>query len=452
MDRESVLKNDKTSYIPRVAIYNLGCKVNQYEAEAMSDEFRQARFKIVDFSREADIYIINSCAVTTSAASKSRKRARRAKRRGGEDCLVIMAGCYSQVSPAEVEEIEEIDYIIGSDEKDSLVEKVIRLFSDQKWKYKRQNYQEMNSYPEFQVKEVDNRTRANIKIQDGCSQFCSYCIIPYARGQKRSRSSREIIAEVKRLKAEGVKEFVLTGIHLGAYGDDFTETGDHLAVLLQKLVNISGQFRIRLSSIEINEITENILQLMAASDKICPHLHIPMQSGSDEILAEMNRPYTGFEFAERIDWIREKIPDIAISTDVMVGFPGESKKNFKETYNLLKTIQFSRVHVFSYSPRPGTEAAEMSGQIDSEIKKERSQEMRKLGNRLKNKYEADFLEQKLEILFERKNEDGTFSGYSENYIRVRTASEQDLTNSFQKVKLAEVRDKEENMAILATRG
>lgn len=433
---------------PRVAIYNLGCKVNQYEAEAMMDEFKQEGFNIVEFSRKADVYIINSCAVTTSAASKSRKRARRAKRRGGEESLVIMAGCYSQVSPAEVEKIEEIDYIIGSDQKDKLVEKIIELLSDQNWKYSRTDYQNMNSFPEFEVREIENRTRANIKIQDGCDQFCSYCIIPYARGQKRSRSSREIIEEVKRLRKNGVKEFVLTGIHLGAYGDDFSRENEHLAQLLQKMIEIEGRFRIRLSSIEIKEITEEILELIADSDKICSHLHIPLQSGSNEILADMNRPYTSEEFIHKVAWIREKIPDIAISTDVMVGFPGENRGDFAETCNLVEKIEFSRIHVFNYSQRPGTKAAEMSDQVDSEIKKKRSKELRDLGSNLRYRYEKKFLHKKLNILYERKNKDGTFSGYSENYIRVKTAAGKDLTNSFQKVKLTEIRKNDENLAVL----
>ena len=442
-------KNSSNNNTPRVAISNLGCKVNQYEAEAMIDEFKQAGFCLVDFSQTADIYVINSCAVTTQAASKSRKRARRAKRRGGSDSLVIMAGCYSQVNPQEIKEIEEVDYIIGSDEKEKLVQKVKQLITSQEnWDYSRQDYNDMNSFPDFQVQNIDKRTRANIKIQDGCSQFCSYCIIPYARGQKRSRPPQKVVDEIKHLKQNNIKEFILTGIHLGAYGDDFSREGDHLSRLLESLINITGKFRIRLSSIEINEITEKLLQLLADKNKICPHLHIPLQSGSDKILDRMNRPYSSREFKKRIDWIRSEIPDIAISTDVMVGFPGEKTKNFQETFKLLQEIGFSRAHVFNFSPRPGTEAAKMSGQVDSEIKKERSQELRKLADRLKMQYEKQFLQEELEVLCERQNSEGTYSGYTENYIRAKVSAEQELTNTFQKIKLTEIRENQENLAVL----
>ncbi len=433
---------------PEVAIYNLGCKVNQYEAEALAQDFRGSGYRVVDFSRKADIYIINSCAVTTSAASKSRKVARRAKRRGGEQSVVIMAGCYSQVSPEEVQEIEEIDHIIGSEKKDELVDIVGDISREEDWLAERSAYEDMDSFPRFSLERVKSRTRANIKIQDGCDQFCSYCIIPYARGRKRSRSPDRVVEEVCDLIERGVKEFVLTGIHLGAYGEDFAGDDDHLTRLLQRLLALEGNFRLRLSSIEVNEITEGLVELMGENDRLCSHLHLPLQSGSDEILKRMNRPYTILDFKEQVSSVREEIPEIAISTDVMVGFPGETDEDFDRTLQLVRDIGFSRMHVFSYSRREGTRAAGMEDQIEDSVKKARSEELRKLARKLQAAYEEKFLQRELEVLLESRRDDGSFAGYSQNYIRVKVESSQELDNTFQNVKLKEIKRGSENPAVL----
>ncbi len=432
---------------PYVAIYNLGCKVNQYEAEALAQDFRENGYRVVDFSQKADIYIINSCAVTTSAASKSRKVARRAKRRGGEESIVIMAGCYSQVSPEEVEEIEEIDHIIGSEKKDELVDIVGDISREEDWLAGRSDYEEMDSFPRFSLERVRSRTRANIKIQDGCDQFCSYCIIPYARGRKRSRSTDSVVEEVRNLIENDVKEFVLTGIHLGAYGEDFAgDDEDHLTRLLQKLLTLEGDFRLRLSSIEAKEITEGLVELMRENDRLCSHLHLPLQSGSDKILKRMNRPYTTRDFKEQVSSVRKEIPEIAISTDVMVGFPGETDEDFVRTLQLVRDIGFSRLHVFSYSRREGTRAAGMDDQIDDSVKKARSEELRKLARKLQADYEEKFLQRELEVLLESRRDDGSFAGYSQNYIRVKVESTQELANTFQNVKLKEIKRGSENPA------
>ncbi|SDL41566.1 tRNA (N(6)-L-threonylcarbamoyladenosine(37)-C(2))-methylthiotransferase MtaB [Halarsenatibacter silvermanii] len=420
---------------PRIAVYNLGCKVNEYEAEALIDQFRRAGYKPVDFSEAAEIYVINSCAVTTSAASKSRKMARRASRRGGENSIVIVAGCYSQSTPGEVEEIDEVDYLVGSSDKDRLVELIEEISADRSWLAPRKNYEKIDEYPELEVREVERRTRANIKIQDGCDQFCSYCIIPLARGKKRSREPESVLEEFERLKTQNVKEFILTGIHLGAYGDDFSDDRDHLQELLQQILGKKGDFRIRLSSLEALEVSRELVELIGESEKFCRHLHLPLQSGSNRVLSRMNRPYRVEDFTQKINMIRDIVPEIAITSDVMVGFPGETEEDFERTVKTVEKLEFSDIHVFSYSSRPGTKAASMSDEVDSRIKKERSKILRQLGKKLSRKYKKRFLKKTLRVLFEREKDGGSFSGYSDNYLRIRVESEKTLKNKFSKVKL-----------------
>ena len=429
----------------KAAIKNLGCRVNQYEAEALEQMFKGAGYQIVDFESDADIYLINSCAVTISAASKSRSLARQAKRRGGEDSIVIMAGCYTQVSPDEVEDVEEVDYLVSTSNKDNLVELINDLKVDGakgRWLGKRDEYEEIDQFQDFKLVDLNQTTRANLKIQDGCDQFCSYCIIPYARGRIRSRDRKEVIEEFKRLAAQGVKEFVLTGIHLGAYGKDFDGENDYLAELLKELINISGDFRIRLSSIEAGEVTNSMLEIMENSDKICSHLHLPLQSGSDRILEKMNRPYNQQEFLGYIENIKNRVPGIGLTTDVIVGFPGESEADFKETLKVVKIAGFSRLHIFSYSPRPGTPAARMKDDIEGDLKKDRYNRLNQLGAELAREYRSSLQENDLEVLFEDNCSDGMITGYTGNYIRVGVEYQGDLVNKLKTVKLLEAEGEE----------
>ncbi len=428
----------------KAAIKNLGCRVNQYEAEALEQMLKEAGYQVVDFESDADLYLINSCAVTISAASKSRSLARQAKRRGGEDSIVIMAGCYTQVSPEEVEDVEEVDYLISTSNKDNLIELLndLKVDGDNRWLGNRDEYEDIDKFQEFKLVDLNQTTRANIKIQDGCDQFCSYCIIPYARGRIRSRSQADIIAEFKRLAAQGVKEFVLTGIHLGAYGRDFNGEKDYLADLLKDLIDIKGNFRIRLSSIEAGEVTDSMLELMRGSDKICSHLHLPMQSGSDRILGKMNRPYDQQEFLNYIEKIKDGVPGIGLTTDVIVGFPGETEADFQETLKVVEEAGFSRLHIFSYSPRPGTPAANMKDDIDGDLKKERYNRLNQLGKKLALDYREAISDNQLEVLFEEKSYDGMITGYTGNYIRVGVEYQQDLVNQLKTVRLVKTTGEE----------
>ncbi len=468
----------------KVAIYNLGCRVNQYEAEALENKFRQADYEIVDFQEEAGLYIINSCAVTTSAASKSRKVARRAKRRAGRQSLVVMAGCYSQVSPEEVAEIAEVDFYVATADKDRLVElieekKKARQPDDRENRQKsrelgsRSSYAGLDKFPDFSLTRVNQTTRANLKIQDGCDQFCSYCIIPLARGRLRSKKPAAVRQEFQTLLDSGIREFILTGIHLGAYGQDLAAEID-LSSLTAELLREPGNFRIRLSSLEAGEVDSRLLELMAETSRLCNHLHVPLQSGSNKILQAMNRPYTREEFLETIEKIKSRVPDIALTTDVIAGFPGETEEDFQKSLELIAGAGFSRLHVFPFSPRPGTAAAEMGDRVNSKIINRRVEEMQQLGEKLKKQYRRRFLNRPLIALLEEPDEEGNISGYTSNYIRIRAAEIenqgiaensstgqasileesqflQELANSFVRVEIESVSERDEQPARIVSR-
>ncbi len=401
----------------KVAFYTLGCKVNHYESEAMMDQFKQSGYEIVDFDKKADIYIIHSCTVTNQAASKSRKYARRAKRRNPHS-IVVMVGCYPQVFPAEVEDVEEVDYILGTEGKSNIVN-LIENKDEDNYLQSIKKRSQFSNYEDIRVYELRETTRANIKIQEGCNQFCSYCIIPYARGPLRSRSEGSIINEVRELAAANIREIVLTGIHLGGYGTDLNND-QSLDRLIDKLLDLDYNFRIRLSSIEVTEITDRLIELMAGEERLCSHLHIPLQSGSDKILEDMNRPYNVDEFNTIVKNIRNKVADIGISTDVIVGFPGESDSGFEDSYQLIEKLEFSRLHVFPYSRREGTAAAKMKDQVHGNKKKKRSKRLRDLNKRLMLDFQKKFINSEREVIIEEKRDYNTnmLTGYTDNYIRV----------------------------------
>lgn len=401
----------------RVAFYTLGCKVNQYDTEAMINLFTAADYELVDFSDEADVYIINTCTVTHQGARKSRKMVRRANRRNPQ-AIVAVVGCYPQVSPAEILEIDGVDLIVGTEGQSRIVDLVEQAKqADESLNFVR-DVSEAEDFEEIPLDKFEERTRASLKVQDGCDSFCAYCIIPYTRGSVRSRRIEDAVAEAKRLAASGFKEIVLTGIHLGAYGKEMEETD--LVFLLEELIEISGLERIRLSSIEATEVTSDLIDLIATEEKLCRHLHLPLQNGSDKILEAMNRDYTVQQYADKIAEIRSKIPQIALTTDVMVGFPGETDEDFEATYQLIEELAFSDLHVFKYSKREGTAAAKFPNQVHSKVKKERSAKLRRLADDLALQYRKKFLGTKLDVLIEeeRDGSTGLLTGLTDNYLRV----------------------------------
>lgn len=404
--------------MPRAAFYTLGCKVNHYETEALRDQFRKEGYNIVDFSQKADIYVINSCTVTNSAASKSRKYARRAKRKNSQG-KVVLIGCYAQVSPQELEEIEEIDYILGTKGKKNLVHLLTVAGTDDQRLDKIVSYDNIQEYEDLTVSEVKETTRAYVKIEEGCNQFCSYCIIPYARGPVRSRHPGSVLKEVKNHLNNGVREVVLTGIHLGAYGLDRDEN-DALVNLLEDIFSLDREFRLRLSSLEVTEVSDKLLNLLEYESRFCSHLHLPLQSGSDKILKAMNRPYSKEIYRRQVYEIREKNPDIALTTDVICGFPGEKENDFHETYSFIEEIAFSRLHIFTFSPREGTPAAEMEDTVPGDVKKEYSSRLHELNERLMLEYQKRFLGDTRSVVVEdnRDYETGMVTGVTDNYIRV----------------------------------
>ena len=401
-----------------VAFHTLGCKVNLYDTESMMQLFQNSGYQIVDFKDQADVYVINTCTVTHEGARKSRQIVRQAKKRNPSS-VVAVVGCYVQVAQDEVLQIEGVDLISGTKSRHRLVEMVEAATKAKKPLNIVGKMEEFEEFEELPIESYKGRTRASIKIEDGCNQYCSYCIIPYARGPVRSRKPSNVFSEVTKLVESGVKEIVLTGIHLGAYGSD-TGAEMNLVELLNLLISIPGLARIRLSSIEITEIDDQLLSLIISEKKICPHLHLPLQAGSNQVLKKMNRPYTTEEFQERVEFIRGQIPDIAITTDVMVGFPGETERLFQETYEFVKKINFAQLHVFKYSKRKGTPAAEMKDQVSSQDKNERSQRLRQLGNQLTKEYNQKFIGKIVSALIEEELDLSTkmLTGVTSNYIRV----------------------------------
>ncbi len=409
----------------RVAFSTLGCKVNQSETEAMKELFRERGYEVVKFGKPADVYVINTCTVTNAADRKSRQLVRRASRRA-PDAIVAVVGCWPQVAADKVEALPQVDVIIGTAERSQVVDLVEEAARTKK---RVQRVVPVLKKAEFEEMPLDysTHTRAFLKIQDGCNRFCSYCIIPYARGPVRSRLPEKIVEAAQALVSEGYKEIVLTGIHLGLYGTDLRPQID-LSVPLRLLEDIQGLERIRLSSLDPAEITPEILELMATSNKICSHLHISLQSGSTKILQRMRRPYTAQEFLELVTRIRQAMPDVGLTSDIIVGFPGETEEDFECTMQVVKAAAFSRLHVFPYSPRPGTPAADFPEQVAAQVKEERSRRLISLGHRLALDFHRRHLGQQLSVLVEEEREEGLLVGYSDNYIRTRFSGDDKLVN------------------------
>ena len=417
----------------KVAFVSLGCKVNQYETNAMSQEFIQAGYEVVDFNDVADIYIVNTCTVTNIADRKSRQMLRRVKEINSEAVLVA-CGCYAQVGKEELEKIEDIDLIIGNNEKKDIVEIVENYRQEKNCFSEITDVMQQREYVEFGTTTYTEKTRAVVKIQDGCDRFCSYCIIPFARGRVRSRKPENVVTEVEQIVDNGIKEIVITGIHIASYGKDF-RNGIGLIDLLEELNKIEGLKRIRLGSIEPTIITEEFVSRLAKLEKICDHFHLSLQSGCDETLKRMNRRYTCEEFEQGTKLLRKAFPNAALTTDIIVGFPGETEEEFNITYEFLKKIAFYKMHIFKYSQRKGTKAAVMPNQVDGSVKEQRSKMLLKLSDENEKMYNSQYVGKTVEVLFEEK--DGEFfKGHTSNYIEVWAEGE-DLENVICNVKVTE---------------
>lgn len=413
----------------KAALHNLGCKVNAYETEAMQHLLEEAGYEIVPFTQKADVYVINTCSVTNMADRKSRQMLHKAKK-NNPDSIVVAAGCYVQTSEKEVLNDLSVDIVIGNDRKHDLV----RLLEEYSLDSVNDTVDDINDgkhdFEELFIDQTKEHTRAFIKVQDGCNQFCSYCIIPYARGRVRSRRFENVIAEVERLAANGFKEVVLTGIHLSSYGVDFEEaTG--LLELIQAVNAVKGIERIRLGSLEPKIVTEHFASELSKLDKICPHFHLSLQSGCDATLKRMNRKYTTKEYERGCELLRKYFVHPAITTDVIVGFPGETEEEFEQTKAYLEHIHFYEMHIFKYSKRKGTRAAVMPDQIDEQIKAARSEKLIALGHDMSKEFRKFYIGKNEEALFEEKAVIGDkeyFVGYTKEYVKVAKETDENLEN------------------------
>ena len=417
-----------------VAFCTLGCKVNQYETDAMRGSFEAEGYEVKEFSQEASVYVINTCTVTNMADRKSRQMMHRAKKKN-PDGIIVAVGCYVQAAKEQLEEDTLIDLVIGNNMKSQVVQIVEQYIQDNRHTEDRDAYvadsAHSHEYETMHIETVSEHTRAYIKIQDGCNQFCSYCIIPYARGRVRSRKMEDILQEVRNLTANGYKEIVLTGIHISSYGLDFEHTADEqedygpfknsaLIDLIEALSRIEGLERIRLGSLEPRIITENFVRRLCKVPQICPHFHLSLQSGCDETLKRMNRHYTTALYLEKCGILRQYFDRPALTTDVIVGFPGETEEEFAQTERFLETVHFSDMHIFKYSKRRGTKAADMPNQIDPQIQSVRSEKLIALGERMKDDFLEACKDQEQIVLIEEETEIGGtkyMTGHSKNYIR-----------------------------------
>ena len=429
----------------------LGCKVNQYETNAMEQQFIKNNYEIVENTQKADIYVINTCTVTNMAERKSRQMLRRVKEINPSAVLVV-CGCYAQVAKNELEQIPEIDIILGINEKNEIVqivENYMEKMAEQDKKSQEAEIDDVSKQKEFlDFGDVTytEKNRAVVKVQDGCNMFCSYCIIPYARGRIRSRKIESVVSEIEKIAKEEIKEVVITGIHVASYGKDFdnenTSKKIRLIDLLEAINKIDGIDRIRLSSLEPTIVDEKFATRLSKLDKICDHFHLSLQSGCDETLKRMNRKYTTQIYRDAVATLRKYYPEASFTTDVIVGFPSETDEEFAKTYEFLKEIDFYRLHVFKYSPRRGTVAEKMPNQIDGNKKEERSNKLIELSNSMENKHNQSYIGKTVKVLFE-EFEDGFFKGHTTNYMMVKVAGEEEQSDKFVN-KILDVKIKENN--------
>jgi threonylcarbamoyladenosine tRNA methylthiotransferase MtaB len=415
------------------AFYTLGCKVNQYETEAMAEAFEKAGYRRVGFEEAADVYVINTCTVTGLSSRKSRQAIRKAKQLN-RNAIVAAVGCYPQTAREEVESMPEVDIVAGTGDRLKLPEYVAEFMEGKAINGKGKlsvvgGIMGNRVFEDLKIMSYKDRTRAFLKVQDGCNRFCSYCIIPYARGPVRSKPAGEVADEAEKVAAAGFKEIVLTGIHLASYGTDLGHMS--LKELIALIHEVDGIERIRIGSIEPSLVTDEFVAAAAGMKKLCPHYHVSLQSGCDETLIRMNRRYTTEEYKKAINRLRDRIPGVAVSTDVMVGFPGETEEEFEKTYKFLAEIKFSKIHVFKFSPRKGTPAATFKGQVDDRIKEARSKRVIELSEHCTREFNRMHLGREMPVLYEHEAREGgnVFEGLTPNYIRVLTRGNNSLVGN-----------------------
>lgn len=422
----------------KVAFYTLGCKVNQYETEAMLELFEKEGYEKAETEDYADVYVINTCTVTHMSDRKSRQYIRRMKKKN-PDAIIAVVGCYSQVSPEEILSIDEVNLVMGTNDRKKIVEEVKKIDASRKVSTV-DDIMKVKAFEEIEINKTNGKTRAFMKIQDGCDRYCSYCIIPYARGRVRSRDLESIVKEVENLASNGYKEVVLTGIHVASYGKDIKDSDIKLLDVIKQINDIEGIERIRLSSVEPILFTDEFVEAVSTMDKVCPHYHLSLQSGCDETLKRMKRRYTTEEYKAIVDRLRANIPNVSITTDVIVGFPGETNEEFDKTYEFLKDIELTHMHVFKYSPRKGTPAATMENQVDPSTKHDRSEKLLQLNEENFNKFGQKMLDKEFNVLFEQKVGDNKYEGLTENYVKVIVESDNDISEQILKVKIKDVKN------------
>lgn len=414
----------------KVAFYTLGCKVNQYETNSMMEEFINAGYEVVDYESFADVYVVNTCTVTNMSDRKSRQILRRAKEINNESVLCAV-GCYAQVAKSELEKIDDIDLILGTNDKRNIVQKVEECLANHAKLSEVSDVMAERKYVEWETVAYTDKARAEVKVEDGCDRYCTYCIIPYARGPVRSRRIEDVCEEVKRIVSTGIKEVVITGIHISSYGKDLPGK-PRLIELLEKINDIDGVERIRLGSLEPLIIDDEFVSRIKVLSKVCNHYHLSLQSGCDATLERMNRRYRTEEFREIVKRLRDNIPEVALTTDVIVGFPGETDEEFNQTYNFLNEIKFSKMHVFKYSQRRGTKAEKFPNQVDGKVKEERSNALIEMSNKNEEEFAKQYLGKEVEALFEREHD-----GHTTNYLEVES-EESHTPNEISRVKVKKV--------------
>lgn len=425
--------------MPSVAFHTLGCKVNHYETEAIWQLFQNAGYERKEFETRADVYVINTCTVTNTGDKKSRQIIRRAIRKNPE-AVICVTGCYAQTSPAEVMEIPGVDIVVGTQDREKMLGFIEQYQAEREPINGVSNIMKARVFEELDVPAFTDRTRASLKIQEGCNNFCTFCIIPWARGLLRSRDPEAVIQQAQQLVDAGYKEIVLTGIHTAGYGEDMKDY--NFAQLLRDLESkVHGIKRIRISSIEASQITDEVIEVIDQSTIVARHLHIPLQSGSDSVLKRMRRKYTTAFYAEKIEKLRKALPDFALTSDVIVGFPGETEEEYMETYNFIRDLRFSELHVFPYSQRTGTPAARMKDQVPDDIKHQRVTNLISLSNKLAKEYAANYENEVLEVIPEepfKKNEPkGLYVGYTDNYLKVKFPASPDMEGKLVRVKITQ---------------
>ena len=433
-NEEELKKNRK----PSVAFATLGCRVNHYETEAMTEKFLREGYEITEFDNLADVYVINTCSVTNMSDKKSRQIIGRARRKN-ENAVIAAVGCYSQVSPDEVSKIDGVDVVLGTRNKGDVVYYVNKAKDEGKMQVAVGEVLKNKTFEELNIEEYQDKTRAFLKIQDGCNRFCTYCLIPYTRGRTCSKDPDKVLEEIKRLEEHGFKEIILSGIHTASYGVDL-EGDVTLISLLQEIEKLDGIERVRIGSIEPSFFTDEVIEKMRHMKKLCPQFHLSLQSGCDETLKRMNRRYTAKEYEEAVYKIRENLKDASITTDVIVGFPGETDEEFNETYKFLERIKLTKTHIFKFSPRKGTKAENMPNQVDGTIKEKRSKALIELNNKNEGEFSESLVRREMDVLVEKElnEKPGYFEGYTRNYVRVVFESEKsDIIGKIVKCKIEE---------------